>query len=230
MDDETVLLGMRERVRIGAPIDSVLGRPGKDLEGAPAVAIDGRKRRRMYTWGTPECDEAFREGRLERARVPGPLKAARLTLVEPILHAPLPRLLARILTEIGNGGMGPGYGILGIGKRGHQTDLGQDGVNIAEQLVAGDWGSAPEGAYPLCHWGCGIMSFVTPDGQVWGWDPNPIDPDADVPFFLEDCGLREWLQSWLEGSLVQPWAIADGGTWRGATAEEKRLALAEDEA
>jgi hypothetical protein len=110
--------------------------------------------------------------------------------------------------------MGPGFGLLGLGGRGHKTDLEQDGLDIAQQVADGAWGQAPKGAFPLCHWGCGNMSFVTPDGQVWGWDPNPIQPDQEVPFFVEDYLLTEWLQSWLDGSLLQPRAIQDGDSCR----------------
>jgi hypothetical protein len=42
----------------------------------------------------------------------------------------------------------------------------------------------PSGLLPLCHWGCAIYSFVhCPSGRIFGWDPNPVEADDDVPFF-----------------------------------------------
>jgi hypothetical protein len=165
---------------------------------------------------------------LPGSRVPTPATPDQVRSAEDLIRAPLPRLLARILVDIGNGGMGPGYGLLGIGKRGHKTDLGQDGLEIVHQVIEGRLGQAPGHSFPLCQWGCAIMSFVTPDGQVWGWDPNPIEPDQAVPFLVEDYHLAGWLQAWLEGTLLQPCAIEDGGSWRAATPVEKREAMRAD--
>jgi hypothetical protein len=225
VDDEAMLAEIRERVSLGGPIDQVFGRPGKNLAGASMVGVRGRKRRRMYTWGTPECEDARQRGLLERPRMPRPVRPAQLQLVAEVINAPLPQILARILTEIANGGVGPGLGLLGVGPRSHKTDLDDDGLVIARQVANGEWGPSPAAAFPLCHWGCGVMSFVTSDGQVWGWDPNPIDPDDDVPFLAESMTLTAWLELWLAGTLQQPWAVMEGKTWRAATQGESREAL-----
>jgi hypothetical protein len=70
VNEDGVLAWIRERVVIGAPVDDVLGRPGKNLDGAMMVRVKGRKRRRIYNWGTPDCDEALRDAWLERLKVP----------------------------------------------------------------------------------------------------------------------------------------------------------------
>ena len=84
------------------------------------------------------------------------------------------------------------------------------------------------GLLPLCHWGCAIYSFVhCPSGLVYGWDPNRVEPDDDVPFFVQEYLLETWIEAWLDGSLRQPWLINDPGTgtYRGATIAETRSAL-----
>jgi len=78
--------------------------------------------------------------------------------------------------------------------------------------------------------GGGIYSFVPcPSGRVYGWDPNPVEPKDDVPFFEQDYLLDDWIKAWFDGSLQQPWLIFDPQTrtYRGATIEETRAALAE---
>lgn len=47
----------------------------------------------------------------------------------------------------------------------------------------GAWPGMPDNLLPLFHWGCAIYSFVhCPSERIFGWDPNPVDPDDDVPF------------------------------------------------
>lgn len=89
----------------------------------------------------------------------------------------------------------------------------------------------PPGLLPLCHWGCAILSFVhCPSGRVFGWDPNPVEPDDDVPFFEQEYRLDVWVESWLDGGLHQPWLVRDpsSGVYRGATIDETRSAIADD--
>jgi hypothetical protein len=66
-----------------------------------------------------------------------------------------------------------------------------------------------------------------PSGRIYGWDPNPVESDDDVPFFEQEYSLDSWIESWLDGSLQQPWLIynPEDGTYRGATIEETRSAL-----
>ena len=90
----------------------------------------------------------------------------------------------------------------------------------------------PAGLLPLCHWGCAIYSFVhCPSGQIFGWDPNPVEPEDDVPFFSQEYSIDSWFQTWLSGTLPQPLLVyePESRTYRGATIEETRSAMAEGE-
>jgi hypothetical protein len=87
--------------------------------------------------------------------------------------------------------------------------------------------------FPVCTWGCGILSFVDCAGTeatMWGWDPNPApQDDISKALFPEDLTFTDWLARWVVGRLYQPVLIedADTGEWRGATQEEKAAWMTE---
>jgi hypothetical protein len=127
----------------------------------------------------------------------------------------LPALLRRLYLEIGNGGFGPGYGILAL-RGGHTDDQGNTALDLLAELP-----EAPHGVLPLCHWGEAIYSLVDcrdPVGRMWSFDPNPGGP----PLFLEPFDFSVWLQRWVDGQLKQPALMQDEttGEWRGATDED----------
>jgi hypothetical protein len=153
---------------------------------------------------------------------------------EALIGRPLPSLLRRLYLEVANGGFGPGYGVLGVdgGHRDDQRQTATDLFRIASSDAHQYWrGSAGTTLFPICHWGCAIYSFVdcaSPDGRMWGWDPNPPPPDQlSFALFREDTTLVDWLGRWVELSLNQPVLVEDpaSGEWRGATdAEHARWA------
>ena len=75
----------------------------------------------------------------------------------------------------------------------------------------------------ICHWGCGITSFVDlrdPAGPMWAMDPNPVSgEELAAALFRQDMTLASWLLRWTESRLHQPWLLQDPNTgeWRGAT-------------
>jgi hypothetical protein len=83
-------------------------------------------------------------------------------LGEETLGFTLPPLLTRMYLEVGNGGFGPGYGLIGIGARGEKDDLGNDLVRGYEERLKRDadeptW-EWPIGWVPLASWGGGVFS------------------------------------------------------------------------
>jgi hypothetical protein len=124
---------------------------------------------------------------------------------------PLPSLLRRLYLEVGNGGFGPGYGIFNL--------------PLGEEHKA--WPSLSPSLFPMCDWGCAILSFVDcadAEATMWGWDPNPAPhDDLDKALFREDVTLCQWLARWVSGELYQPVLVQDpkSGAWRSATHEEK---------
>jgi hypothetical protein len=125
------------------------------------------------------------------APVPPPAEPVGVGEVEELLGHELPVLLGRLLTEVGNGGFGPGYGL--IGARGGATDDRGDDLSA---LVRQPW--VPEAMLPVCTHGCGIYDLVTCDGsdQMWRFDPNR-DPDGQLVAL--GTSLGEWVLEWLDG-------------------------------
>ncbi len=126
---------------------------------------------------------------------------------EESLDFALPPFLKRVLLEIGNGGFGPGHGLLGV--RGGATDEhGSSLVDLYDGLSAANpedrgW-SWPKHLVPICPWGDSTYSCVDcsrPEAQVVTFDANGYRPGADLARFLEpqDLTLDAWLRAWAEG-------------------------------
>ena len=118
----------------------------------------------------------------------------------------LPPLMKRIYMEIGNGGFGPGYGLIGL-TNGVPDDTGQTGPTIYELFRSADpdepnlkW---PHGLLPICHWGCAILSCVDcadPNFRMRIFDPNVHDgEDWTDSFFDESPGFEMWIRAWASG-------------------------------
>lgn len=174
---------------------------------------------RMYRRGSRRYSEARVRGWIEPLPPLRPAPSAAVAQAESLAGRPLPPLLRRLYLQVGNGGFGPGYGILGL-RGGHTTD----GATAITYLERGARRSPGGPAMPLllCDWGCGITSQIDlADGQVWGSDPNPAPDDVSC-VFPQGMTVADWFGRWLEGSLYQPWLVQDAttGKWRGATDAE----------
>jgi hypothetical protein len=135
---------------------------------------------------------------------------------EGIAGRALPGFLERLYLEVGNGGFGPGYGLLGL-RDGHRVG----GIDALTHLRGG--------RLILCAWGCAITSELDlADGQVWGSDPNPAPSDIEGEF-PQGMTVVDWFEKWLAGTLHQPWLRQDPetGEWRGATEAETTAMLEE---
>jgi len=136
-----------------------------------------------------------------------PASAELIEEAEKSLDFSLPPLLKRVLLEIGNGGFGPGRGILGV--RGGATDEhGSSLVDLYDGLSAANpeeprwrW---PERLVPICTWGDATYSCVDcsrPGGHLFVYDANGYRPGSDLAHFLvpQDLTLEAWLRAWAEG-------------------------------
>lgn len=122
-----------------------------------------------------------------------PVSAKKVRAVEKQLSFSLGNLLARIYTEVGDGGFGPGYGLLPISRR--KTDdtcLSENYCNLAcAYKNVFEW---PVGLLPICTWGCSIWTCVE----------NP-SADASVCTLHESglyrlsANLHGWLEAWADG-------------------------------
>jgi hypothetical protein len=119
----------------------------------------------------------------------------------------LPPLMKRIYIEIGNGGFGPAYGLIGLSNGVPDCD----GMTAPElyELFRGsstdepNW-KWPEGLLPVCDWGCAIRSCIDctdPNFRMRLFDPNVHDGDdwADS-FFEESSSFEAWITAWASGA------------------------------
>ena len=95
------------------------------------------------------------------------------------------QLHARLFKEIGNGGFGPGDGLIGI--PGGSLDAQERSVIELRQGLFSDHEMLQMSVVPLCDWGCGIWSCV--------------DCETGAILSISEFGLRDLeqgLQSWFE--------------------------------
>lgn len=137
---------------------------------------------------------------------------------ESSIGFPLPDILKRLLQEVGNGGYGPGYGLIGS-RGGFTDDQGQSFVSLYELLSSSDpedpnW-DWPTGLVPICHWGCAIYSCVdcTRDHEMYVWDPNvsEIGQASSVTIRALGRDLRSWLMAWSNGTNLWTEMYPDQG-------------------
>ena len=117
-----------------------------------------------------------------------------------------PPLLKRLYAEVGNGGFGPGYGLIGL-TNGVPNDLGETAPAIYEAFRHKDpedraW-QWPEALLPICHWGCAIVSCIDcidTNFRMRIFDPNVFDKDWSDCFFEESPGFEHWIKAWAAGA------------------------------
>ena len=231
VSEEEAFQAVRNLVAAGEYLDQIPGIPISSTAGGGAflMTADGRYRR-IYHRGSPEYLQARAEGLVEP--LPATLVPASKEAVEEaerVLGLPFPRLLRRLYLEVGDGGFGPGYGLLELSYDSEYTGLSM--YRQAREDASDGWSSFPPSLFPVCTWGCGIYSFIecsSPDGLMWGYDPNPGPWDVEA-LYPQPLSLAAWLGRWVEGTLYQPWLVEDlvTGTWRGARDAEYAEAFAE---
>lgn len=136
-----------------------------------------------------------------------PATAQQVTDAEALLGFPFPEILKHIYLEVSNGGIGPGYQILGV----NGGQLSDEGDSIAElyasfssEILDDPLWKWPKGLVPFCHWGCAIYSCfdTTKEGCPIVWfDPNMRESGEpmDIQFFSHKPSIEIWFQEWLDG-------------------------------
>ncbi|HEY3870650.1 MAG TPA: SMI1/KNR4 family protein [Actinocrinis sp.] len=134
-----------------------------------------------------------------------PVLSADCDRVEQLLGFCLHPLLRRLYTEVGNGGWGPGYGLLPLfGSPGRAVV--SEGITRPQRVVE----LAPDEcrAWPLdvvaiSNWGCAMSAAVdcrTVGGTVLLHEPNADPPDPADTRFVDAESLADWLETWLAGT------------------------------
>jgi hypothetical protein len=118
-----------------------------------------------------------------------------MAIAESALGFSLHPLHRRLLTEVGNGGFGPGDGLIGL-PGGRLDDDGRSLIDLRDVL----WTNAETAGLPphvlaLCDWGDAIWSCVDEqNGHVLTLDESG----------LTDTGqdLHSWLAEWTTGASL----------------------------
>lgn len=136
-----------------------------------------------------------------------PASTDELRAAEDRLGFSLPPLLAAVYIRVANGGIGPGYGLIGL-PGGFADDQGDSVVSLYEAYRMRDpedptW-AWPRGLLPICHWGCVVYSAV--DCLLEG---NPVvfadvgnkEPESPMTSILipHKPTLASWFDAWLDG-------------------------------
>ncbi|MEP7123457.1 MAG: SMI1/KNR4 family protein [Byssovorax sp.] len=120
----------------------------------------------------------------------GVVAASALEKTEADLGFRIPVLLRRLYSEVGNGGFGPGAGMLGV--EGGYCD--SEGRTLAPcYLEFKSWGW-PDGLLPLWDWGGGALSCV----DSLSADERIVTHDESGPVVTRFT-LLSWLESWVDG-------------------------------
>jgi hypothetical protein len=119
------------------------------------------------------------------------LSEADLCAIEHGLGFKLAPLHRRLLVEIGNGGFGPGYGIVG-GPDGYLDDDGSSFVEVRKKLWAGRHEGLPGNMLPLCDWGDAIWSCIdSKNGRILTLD--------HIGLTESEYDITTWLAEWAAG-------------------------------
>lgn len=121
-----------------------------------------------------------------------------------------PEILLRVYREVGNGGFGPGYGLLGL-EGGWWAFRRMTAVGTCLWLREADDGAGllpgedlcdpaiRDAMLPICHLGCGIYALVdmgAPGEWLWTCDPgNERLARCDPP-----VTLRQWFVTWIDAT------------------------------
>src|SRR5262249_33671014 len=106
--------------------------------------------------------------------MPQPTPAEAVTAAQQKLGFALPPLLARLWTEVANGGFGPGYGLWGLDggfaeELSDQTTVEAYLSRIDDRGYAEVHGPWPSKLVPVCDWGCSHITAIdctTPEGEM----------------------------------------------------------------
>jgi hypothetical protein len=132
---------------------------------------------------------------------------------EAALGFALPPLYVRIVTEVANGGFGPGNGIMGVPPRGFADP--EMGLNIVDAYnVARDDSDTdarwPNGLLFLVYWSLGddqppgvsCVDCLAPEAPI----VTPKALQDGIEYHLTSPSLLEWLASWAGGEAKVDYA------------------------
>lgn len=118
-----------------------------------------------------------------------------LRRAEAQLGRAFPELLRRIYLEVGDGGFGPGYGLLRL-EQGN-SKVYRPSV-LTHYAIVREWGG--QMLIPLAYWGCVTFSYVSPEPPhavyIADWsecDEEPLEDHASFCYL----SLEDFFIAWL---------------------------------
>lgn len=128
----------------------------------------------------------------------GPASNDAIELTERELGFPLPPVLRACYLELGNGGFGPGYGIIGT-REGYPSSHGTlvELYRVFQEGEALEGKTWPEGLLPFCEWGCNIFTCVDCEDRphfVFHCDEGSVSPHR--------YALEDFFDGWIRGADV----------------------------
>jgi len=133
-----------------------------------------------------------------------PVSLLDLEIAERRLGFPLPRLLSKLYLLIGNGGFGPGYGLLALnnmGAKNYHLNLVDEYLEMTHHTLP-DYPPWPPRILTVCDWGDGITSVLNANDPVcpvlrFHGDKYEEGPWEKV-MITEASSLQEWIEDWLD--------------------------------
>lgn len=109
---------------------------------------------------------------------------------------PFPPLLRRLYLEVGNGGFGPGYGLLPIGTE-DDTRKNAGETLLGEYRAMMELASWPRGLLLAFDFGCAIWSCI--DSTT---EHGAIVNMASLRLVDTDWSLADWMCDWVDGKSL----------------------------
>lgn len=114
----------------------------------------------------------------------------------------LPTFVKKLYLEIGNGGFGPGYGLMSLEPK--EGDTNESVLEIYQAFSLDepedelwDW---PDDLLPLIDWGCAIRSCLDcGSGEIIMFDPNNEVEDMEEYFIPQSDSLESLMSDWCDG-------------------------------
>jgi hypothetical protein len=123
--------------------------------------------------------------------IPPPATLAAIQAAEAAIGCALHPLHRRLLEDVGDGGFGPGDGIVGLGAGGLDAH-GRSLVELRDVLRLDAETPLPTAVVPLCDWGDAIWSCVDArTGRVLTLDESGLTDTGQT--------LHSWLTDWVSG-------------------------------
>jgi len=136
-------------------------------------------------------------------KVPPPVSLVELEIAEKKLGFELPSLLRILYLQIGNGGFGPGYGLIGLNDMGAKNyhsnlvDWYLEGVSFSHP----DYPAFPRRFITICDWGDNITSMIDwtiLDSPVFRFNGDEyVDGSFENVIKPESPSFQTWLEDWL---------------------------------